>query len=160
MNSFQICNIPFIMFWTDIARSLQYLKNLSNSFINILAILQHFNGIFLKYFLNITVLCGTYSIQVDSNQFHKKLWRFKNQKLRIDNEEAKCGGKPCFNSDRFYFSEWWNIFGKMQILVYYYIIDWRRTCKYSWKFLAVTENVSRLYCNAWRMMNIELTNWK
>ena len=28
------------------------------SFINIVAILQDFNGIFSKYFLNITVLCG------------------------------------------------------------------------------------------------------
>ena len=50
--------IPFIIFWTDIARFLQYFRNLSNSFINILAILQDFNGIFSKYFLIITVLCG------------------------------------------------------------------------------------------------------
>ena len=33
-------------------------RNLSNSFINILAILQDFDEIFSKYFLNITVLCG------------------------------------------------------------------------------------------------------
>ena len=46
------------MFWTDIARFLQYFRNLSDSFINILAILQDFNGIFSKYCLNITVLCG------------------------------------------------------------------------------------------------------
>ena len=45
------------MFWTDIARFLQYFKNLSNRFI-ILLILQDFNGIFAKYSLNITVLCG------------------------------------------------------------------------------------------------------
>ena len=51
-------NIPFIMFWTDIARFLQYFRNLSNSFINILAILQDFNGIFSKYSFNITVLSG------------------------------------------------------------------------------------------------------
>ena len=51
-------NIPFIRFWTDFARFLIYFRNLSNSFINILAILQDFNGIFLKFFLNITVLCG------------------------------------------------------------------------------------------------------
>ena len=31
--------------------------HLSNNFINILAILQHFKGIFSKYFFNITVLC-------------------------------------------------------------------------------------------------------
>ena len=56
---YQYCsNIPFIMFWTDIARFLEYFWNLSNSFINILAILQDFNEIYLKYFLNITVLCG------------------------------------------------------------------------------------------------------
>ena len=36
----------------------EYFRNLSNSFINILAILQDFNEIFSKYFLNITVLCG------------------------------------------------------------------------------------------------------
>ena len=48
------------MFWTDIARFLQYFWNLFNSFINILAILQDFNGIFSKYFLNITVLYGEY----------------------------------------------------------------------------------------------------
>ena len=51
-------NIPFIMFWTDIARFLQYFRNLSNSFINIFAILQDFDVIFLKYSFNITVLCG------------------------------------------------------------------------------------------------------
>ena len=51
-------NIIFMMFWADIARFLQYFRNLSNSFINMLAILQDFNGIFLKYSLNITVLCG------------------------------------------------------------------------------------------------------
>ena len=51
-------NILFIMFWTDIARFLQYFRNLSNSFINIFAILQDFNGIFSKYSFNITVLCG------------------------------------------------------------------------------------------------------
>ena len=36
------------MFWADIARFLQYFRNLSNSFMNILAILQDFNGIFSK----------------------------------------------------------------------------------------------------------------
>ena len=51
-------NIPFTMFWTDIARFLQYFRNVSNSFINIFAILQGFNGIFSKYSFNITVLCG------------------------------------------------------------------------------------------------------
>ena len=55
---YEYCSkIPFIMFWTDIARFLQYFRNLSNSFINILAILQDFNEIFFKYYLNITVLC-------------------------------------------------------------------------------------------------------
>ena len=48
------------MFLADIARFLQYFRNLSNSFINIVAILQDFNGIFLKYSLNITVQCGLY----------------------------------------------------------------------------------------------------
>ena len=43
---------------------LQYFINLSNSFMNILAILQDFNGIFSKYFLNITVLCGSI-VQID-----------------------------------------------------------------------------------------------
>ena len=46
------------MFWTDIARFLQYFWNLFNSFINIFAILKDFNGIFSKYSFNITVLCG------------------------------------------------------------------------------------------------------
>ena len=56
---YQYCsNITFMMFWTDIARFLQNFRNLSNSFINILAVLQDFNGIFLKYYLNITVLYG------------------------------------------------------------------------------------------------------
>ena len=42
----------------DIARFLQYFRELFNSFINILAILQDFKGIFPKYSPNITVLCG------------------------------------------------------------------------------------------------------
>ena len=49
------------MFWTDIARFLQYFRKLFNSFINIVAIFQHFNGIFSKYSLNITVLCGRFT---------------------------------------------------------------------------------------------------
>ena len=52
------------MFWAGIARFLQYFRNLSNSFINILALLPDFYEIFLKYSLNITVLCGllTYTL--------------------------------------------------------------------------------------------------
>ena len=46
------------MFWTAIARFLQYFRNLSNSFINIFTILQDLNGIFSKYSFNITVLWG------------------------------------------------------------------------------------------------------
>ena len=46
------------MFLTDIARFLQYFRNLFNSFINIFEIFQDFNGIFSKYSFNITVLCG------------------------------------------------------------------------------------------------------
>ena len=45
------------MFWTNIAWFLQYFRNLSNSFINISAILQDVNGIFSRYSFNITVLC-------------------------------------------------------------------------------------------------------
>ena len=55
-----ISNILFIMLWTDIARFLHFFRNISNSFINILAILQHFNRIFSKYSFNITVLCGLF----------------------------------------------------------------------------------------------------
>ena len=53
-------NVIFMMFRAYIARSgtLRYFRNLSNSFIIILAILQDSNGIFLKYSLNITMLCG------------------------------------------------------------------------------------------------------
>ena len=36
----------------------QYFRNISNSFINIFAVLQDFNEIFSKYSFNITVLCG------------------------------------------------------------------------------------------------------
>ena len=42
------------------ARLLQYLNNISDWFQNILAILQYFQGIFLQYFLNLSVLCGVY----------------------------------------------------------------------------------------------------
>ena len=40
------------------AKLLQYFKNISDRFRNILAILQYFQEIFLQYFLNISVLCG------------------------------------------------------------------------------------------------------
>ena len=60
---YQYCiNVIFIMFWADITRFLQYFRNLSNRFINILAILQDYNGIFSKYSLNIMVLCGQLNI--------------------------------------------------------------------------------------------------
>ena len=39
----------------------------SNSFINIFAILQDFNGIFSKYSFNITVLCGYLCHHSNSN---------------------------------------------------------------------------------------------
>ena len=51
------------MFRTDIARFLQYFRTLSNSFMNIFAILQDFNGIFSKYSFNSTVLCGIISLE-------------------------------------------------------------------------------------------------
>ena len=64
---YQYCsNITFIKFQTDIARFLQYFINLSNSFINILAIWQDFSEIFSKYSLNITVLCR---ITIDSDYY-------------------------------------------------------------------------------------------
>ena len=53
-------NIAYVIFCADIARLLQYFNNVSDRFRNILAILQYFQGIFLQYFLNISVLCGTY----------------------------------------------------------------------------------------------------
>ena len=52
-------NIPFIMFWTDIARFLQYLRHLSNRFINILVISQHYNGIFLNISLILRCYVGS-----------------------------------------------------------------------------------------------------
>ena len=56
------------------ARFLQYFRILSNSFINILAILQDFNGIFLKYSLNITVLCAYLACGFVS--LRQAIWRF------------------------------------------------------------------------------------
>ena len=64
------------MFWTDIARFLQYFKNVSNSFINIFAILQDFNGIFSKYSFNITVLCGKHDLKFDLKFGHKSDLKF------------------------------------------------------------------------------------
>ena len=52
-------NIAYVIFCADIARLLQYFINLSDRFRNILANLQYFQGIFLQYCLNISVLCGT-----------------------------------------------------------------------------------------------------
>ena len=51
------------MFWTDIARFLQYFRNLSNTFINTFGILQDFNGIFSKYSFNNTVLYGIFQAE-------------------------------------------------------------------------------------------------
>ena len=51
-------NIAYILFCADITRLLQYFKNISDWFRKILATLQYFQGIFLQYFLNISVLCG------------------------------------------------------------------------------------------------------
>ena len=44
----------------DIGRLSQYFNNISDSFRNILAILQYFQGIFLQYCLNISVLRGLF----------------------------------------------------------------------------------------------------
>ena len=51
-------NIAYVIFCADVARLLQYFNNISDKFWNILAILQYFQGIFLKYCLNISVLYG------------------------------------------------------------------------------------------------------
>ena len=37
---------------------MKYFNNIIDRFRNILAIFQYFQGIFLQYFLNISVLCG------------------------------------------------------------------------------------------------------
>ena len=52
--------------------AIPYFRNLFNSFINILAILQDFNGIFSKHSLNITVLRGFCYCK----QFHKRSLHF------------------------------------------------------------------------------------
>ena len=62
-----------MMFWTDIARLLQYFRNLFNSFINIFTILQDFNEIFSKYSFNITALCGIFPLRSDE-LFLSKRW--------------------------------------------------------------------------------------
>ena len=66
------------MFWTDIARFLQYFRNLSNSFINIIAILQDFNGIFSKYSLLLISFLEFYSNSKLNfpNQSHQKMINF------------------------------------------------------------------------------------
>ena len=45
------------MFCANVVRLLQYFNNISDKFRNILAILQYLKGVFLKYFLNNSVLC-------------------------------------------------------------------------------------------------------
>ena len=54
-------NIAYSIFYTEITRLLQYFINTSDRFRNILSILQYFEGIFLQYFLNISVLCWLYT---------------------------------------------------------------------------------------------------
>ena len=54
------------MFWLDIAKFLQYFRNLSNSFINI-TMLQDINGIFSKYSLNMTVVRGKLLVSLVAN---------------------------------------------------------------------------------------------
>ena len=66
------------MFWADIGRFLQYFRYLYNSFINILAILQDFNGIFLKYSLNITVLCRYFIYIVSASLFKRNIHFIRN----------------------------------------------------------------------------------
>ena len=51
-------NIAYVIFGADITRFLQYFNNISDRFRNILAVLQYFQGIFLQYCINISVLCG------------------------------------------------------------------------------------------------------
>ena len=79
---YQYCSkITFIIFWADIARFLQHFINLSNSFINIFAILHDFNEIFLKYSLNITVLFGCW-ISIWSIFLYKFITLFRPRTLR------------------------------------------------------------------------------
>ena len=86
-NEISICsNITFVIFWADIARFLQYFRSLSNSFINILAILQDFNGIFLKYSLNITVLCG---YRYDPFKKIKKLKNVRRKRYGFSKKKVK-----------------------------------------------------------------------
>ena len=79
---YQYCSkITFIMFWADIARFLQYFRNLSISFINILAILQNFKEIFSKCSLNITVLCRMFQSSPTHLRKSSKFQRKKQTKL-------------------------------------------------------------------------------
>ena len=71
-------NIAYVIFCTDIARLLQYFNNISDKFRNILVILQYFQGIVLQYFLNISVLCGYWSLKkTKKNLFYFCFSNFK-----------------------------------------------------------------------------------
>ena len=109
------------MFWTNITRFLQYFRTLSNSFINISAILQDFNGIFSKYSFNITVLRG----QNRASCFFKKrtLWNWWGSNIRIPihmlfyfliTHEVCKKRKYCFYFLLMFF--WWNFFLQNQCL--------------------------------------------
>ena len=69
----------------DIARLLEYLKNISDWFRNILAILQCFQGRFLQRFLNLSVLCGYNVITISTKlpRFVEALWDPKNRFITI-----------------------------------------------------------------------------
>ena len=61
-------NIAYVIFCADIARLLQYFNNISDRFRSILVIIQYFQGIFLQYCLNISVLCEYYICTRPSGQ--------------------------------------------------------------------------------------------
>ena len=56
-KNWKLKNIAYVIFCSDVAKLLKCFNNISDRFRNILVTLQYFQGIFLQYFLNISVLC-------------------------------------------------------------------------------------------------------
>ena len=79
------------MFWTDIARFLQYFRNFLNSFINTFAILQDFNGIFSKYSFDIMVLSGDQSMKTQNSET-------RNRGVSVEHCGVACGMFGCDQS--------------------------------------------------------------
>ena len=89
-------SIAYVILCAAIVGLLQYFNNISDRFLNILAIFQYFQGSFLQYVPNISLLCGSVS-EIFCNHTARKILIRIDREVKISERKTVCANEVTLN---------------------------------------------------------------